>query len=72
MIETKYSINDKVFYLDKETSKIMEFDIGAIKAIRHSYNPIDTTGYCNHHQGSGLWLEEKYLFKTKEELIKSL
>ena len=76
-IETKYDIGDTVYYLNIEPKKIKEYIVTGLSYYEHqeSCDPPKLYYYLKE-QGkdkcSGWLYKEKYLFPTKEELIKSL
>lgn len=63
-IKTKYNIGDTVWFMHKNrcvSMKIENINIEVkIKYIQYIFNE------------SEIWISEKYLFPTKEELLKSL
>ena len=74
-IETKYNIGQEVWFLKDNkaaTMKIWDIDI----RVRTSYDGEKTYGYHTrffyYDFGYDNEIEEKYLFPTKEELLKSL
>lgn len=59
-IETKFNIGDIVYYLISNTIKMS-------KISRFKIESIDTNKHIVYYSLSGLLLEEKFLYKTKEE-----
>jgi hypothetical protein len=80
-IETKYNIGDEVWFMEDNHSQS-----GTVTGLRFSYGKGEVFGKALSHEEkvqvnyvlrgdfihSGDILEEKFLFTTKEELLKSL
>lgn len=64
MIDTKYDIGQKVWFMYQNECVNME-----IEDIRIQTNPLYIQYVFNNRS---IWLSVKYIFSTKEELLKSL
>lgn len=64
MIDTKYDIGQKVWFMHQNECVNME-----IEDIRIQTNPLYIQYVFNNRS---IWLSVKYIFSTKEELLKSL
>lgn len=71
--ETKYSINDVVYYICNYKKKLTKGNVRRIQ-LNVAYNNITSRYLCKNegYLGSNDFYDEHELFKTKEDLIKNL
>ena len=77
-IKTKFSIGDKVFLLtncrviETEITGVSHYNIEVVTNPKHKDPEKARRIYTNYRIGTGEIIEEKFLFATKEELIRSI
>lgn len=73
-LTTKYDIGKEVFYMDNNRVKSMVIQSVYVKKQTYYDNSMSeqTNQYSSDIYGKGIWINEKMLFPSKEELIASL